>query len=404
MAAAAPPSSSVPSRLFRLSIGLFFIGGFLSSLVNLLVPRLTMVNGLTYARALMIQLAFHMSYLLFAVPIALAVIRLGYMRSAAIGLTVMAAGCTGLLLAYGAASYPLVLTALLALSAGTTFLQIAGNNIVAVVGDARGASVRLNLLQAFNSFGTVAGPLAGAGFLLGTGAGRAGAMAPPFIFAIALLIALAIACLAERDLLAGLVSAQTAARTADWARLIHDRHLIAGAGAIFAYVGAEVTIGALLANYLVRADVLGVSPVAAGRMVSLFWGGAMVGRAAGAYAMKRVAPARLLLAAAVAAALLAIVAATVRHTAGAAALTAIGLCASIMYPTIYVMALPREPALATPGATVLCMAVVGGSVIPMLTGLIADRAGLPPGLLVPALCFALIAAFAWAFGGRRGAA
>ena len=396
---AADPSADTAGRLFNLSIGVFFIGGFLSSLISLFVPRMTLIYGLDYGQALLIQLAFHMSYLLFALPIGFAILRLGYMRSAATGLAVMAASCLFFLGAHAAHDYLLVLLALLALSAGLTFLQIAGNTVVTVVGEARGAAFRLNLLQAFNSIGTVVAPLVGAAFVLDAtapleGLSAAAAIAPPFLFSIAVLALLAIAFLLYRDLLRAAPEARTGGAPFDWRALLADRRLMAGAGAIFAYVGAEVAIGALLTNYLVLPDVIAAEPIGAARLVSLYWGGAMIGRFAGAYAMRRYSPRTLLALAAFGACALSVVAATVQGPIGAAALIAVGLCNSIMYPTIYVLALPRDPALATPGATLLCMAVVGGAIVPVLTGLIADSAGLAASLVLPALCYLLIAGFA----------
>lgn len=391
------------TRLFRLSIGVFFIGGFLSSTISLFVPRMTLVYGLDFVRALLIQFAFHMSYLLFAVPIALAIIAMGYMRSAATGLTVMATSCVLFLWAHGLHSYAMVLFSLLALSAGITFLQIAANTVVAVVGNAEGAAYRLTLLQAFNSVGTVIGPLVAAQYVLGnpatTGIAAIVEIAPPFLFAILLLTALAITFFLNRFLLDRTERAAVAGARLDWPLLLGNRRLVAGAVGIFVYAGAEVAIGALMVNYLVMPGVFAAAPVSAARMVSLYWGGAMLGRLAGAYAMKRVRPATLLMLAAIGAATLTGVAAAFEGVAGGIALLAVGLCNSIMYPTIYVLALPEDPKLATPGGTILCMAVVGGAIVPMLTGALADKVGLATALVLPAVCYVFIAAFARACRG-----
>jgi MFS transporter, FHS family, L-fucose permease len=399
----ATPSPDSATRLFRLSIGVFFIGGFLSSTISLFVSRMTLVYGLDYARALLIQLAFHSSYLLFAVPIALAIIRLGYMRSAAIGLTVMAGSCVLFLWAHGLRSYATVLFSLLALSAGITFLQIAANTVVTVVGSAQGAAFRLNLLQAFNSVGTVVGPVAAAQYVLGdpgrTGVSAVAEIAPPFLFAISVLAVLALAFYFSRDLLARSRQADIAGARLNLAALLRNRRLVGGAIAIFLYVGAEVAISALLVNYLVTPRVFDIAPVRAARLVSLYWGGAMIGRLVGAYMMRRVRPTILLQLACVGAALLAGVAIILQGTIGGVALIAVGLCNSIMYPTIYVLALPEDPKLATPGGTLLCMAVVGGAIIPMLTGALADQVGLTASLGLPALCYLFIAAYARACRG-----
>ncbi|WBY08898.1 hypothetical protein PIB19_05680 [Sphingomonas sp. 7/4-4] len=168
-------NASSTDRLFRLSVGIFFMGGFVTSLVSLLGPRLTLIDKLDYTSGALVQLAFHSSYLLFALPITAMLVRIGYMRSISLGLVVMASGCLGLAGAAWAASYPVVLVALLSLSAGITFLQIAANVIQPVLERSGRGISRLTLLQGFNSIGTVLAPLIGAGFLLGSADVRAGA-------------------------------------------------------------------------------------------------------------------------------------------------------------------------------------------------------------------------------------
>jgi FHS family L-fucose permease-like MFS transporter len=394
------------TQLFRLSIGVFFIGGFLSSTISLFVPRMKLVYGLGYVQALLVQFAFHTSYLLFAFPIAIAIMAIGYMRSTATGLSVIALSCGLFLLAHGLHNYATVLLALLIMSAGITFLQIAANTVVSVVGSTEGAAYRLTLLQAFNSIGTVVAPLVAAQYVLGSprtsGLAAIREISPPFLFAIAVLVVLAAAFFLRRGLLDKADRADQAGARFDWPALLGNRRLVAGTCAIFLYVGAEVAIGALLVLYLVMPDVFGAAPVDAARLVSLYWAGAMIGRLIGAYAMKLVSPCNLLALMAVCAALLVGIAATLHGWAGGIALLAVGLCNSIMYPTIYVLALPEDPKLATAGGTLLCMAVVGGAVVPMLTGALADRIGLAASLALPALCYLFIAAFARACRGSAG--
>ncbi|QXQ05550.1 glucose/galactose MFS transporter [Sphingosinicellaceae bacterium] len=390
---AAGDGARVTARLFMLSIGVFFIGGFLTALVSLLVPRFKAIAGIGYAEALLVQFASHASYLVFAVPITLVIVRSGYMRSIATGLGIMAVACLALAAANSAQAFALVLGALLLLSLGITFLQIAANTVVAVVGPATGSAARLTLLQGFNSLGTVLGPLLGASLLLGDTS--AGAVGLPFLIGAGILAVLALAFLAQRNLLPRSPSEADHRPSPRHLRAaLRDRRLVGGTAAIFAYVGAEVTIGALLVNYLMRTDILGVGPVAAGRMVSLYWGGAMVGRFVGAALLQRVSPPLVLAASGVAAALLTGVASFATGWTGAGALLAVGLCNSVMYPTIYALALPADRRAAPVASMLLCMAVVGGAVIPVLTGVAADAAGLGPALLLPAVCYLGIAAFA----------
>ncbi|WP_010186226.1 MFS transporter [Sphingomonas sp. PAMC 26605] len=393
----AATSPRISRRLFQLSIGVFAIGGFITALVSLLVPRLTALYGMDYSHALLVQLAFHLSYLLFAVPIGRIITRRGYMRSATLGLAIMVVATAILVVANALRLFPLLLTALLLLSCGITFLQIASNTVVAVVGAAEGAAVRLNLLQGCNSVGTIAAPLVGATFLIEKRGADGG---PPFLLALVILIGLTLAYVRNRRLLDTASAARSSTSRLDLRSVLADRRVMGGMVAIFAYVGAEVTIGALLANYLMQPSALNARPALAARMLSLYWGGAMIGRFAGGVLMRHVSAAKPLLAAALLAALLTSVGAGVGGVIGSVALIAVGLCNSIMYPTIYVLALPAEAERATPAATVLCMAVVGGAVIPTLCGQIADRAGLGLSLLPTAVCYLAVAAFALSCGKR----
>lgn len=398
----AAPDATLASRLFRLSIGPYFIGGVVLSLVSLLVPRLKLLMGLDYTQASLVQLAFHSSYLLFALPITAALVRIGYMRGTAAGTAIMALSCAAFIAAAGLHSYAGVLVALLALAGGVTFLQIAGNLIITVIEREERAVSRLTLLQGFNSLGTVLAPLVGAPFLLAerTAAGdeRAWAtLSTPFVACILVLAAITVSFFAARNLMRGLAEPRRIPLRA-LAHVLSERRLVAGSLAMFGYVGAEVTIGTLLTNYLVQPQILGVTPVAAGRLVSLYWAGAMVGRFAGSALLVRWPPPRLLAAMAVAATGLTLAATVATGTLGAAALIAVGLCNAIMYPTLFALSLPDDPSVAPYASMVLCMAVVGGAVIPVLTGMLADATTLATSLTLPAACYVAIAAFAIARG------
>lgn len=393
----ADAAESVARRLFWLSIGVFFIGGFLSSSVSLLVPQLKLMLALDYKGALLIQLAFHSSYLLFALPAAVAVVRVGYMRAIVAGLAVMAAGCLALALAQSMRDFLLVLGALLLLSGGQTILQIAANTVVTVIGPSPRAARRLTLLQGFNSLGTVAGPLLSAPFLLtnlAPGDTEAVMASLPFVTSGVVLTLLSLTYLTHRHLLSEAPGEASFGGARRMIEVLRDRRLLWGIVAIFVYVGAEVTIGTLMTNILMLPERMGMEPLTAGRLVSLYWAGAMLGRFAGAWAMTWISEAQLLLYAAVAAVMLTLSAVMLPGLAGSAALIAIGLCNAIMYPTIYALAMPKDHRLAPLASMWLCMAVVGGAVVPMLTGVAADAVGLLPALLLPAACYAGIALFA----------
>ena len=386
--------------LFRLCIGVYFLGGFLNSLVGLLVPRLRMIEGLNHTRSLLVQSAFHSSYLLFAVPITALVVKFGYMRSIAAGLVVIALGCGLLAVSLGSLGYTMVLLALLALAGGVTFLQIAANIVVPVVEPVRRAVSRLTLLQGFNSLGTVLASLAGSTLLLGTGRQRPGALAEhirvvlPFLAVALVALALAAAFISRRDLLRA-SSSPRRVPLSGIVGVLSNRRLLAGGGAMFAYVGAEVTIGTLLVEYLAMPGILNVSPVAAGQLVGLYWTGALVGRLVGARYLTRYGAPTMLLGCAIAAVALVAMAIGLHGPVAAAALLAVGLCNAIMYPTIFALSLPDDHSTATYASMLLCMVVVGGAIIPLLTGVVADAVGLTLSFLLPGACYIVIAAFAW---------
>jgi FHS family L-fucose permease-like MFS transporter len=393
--------------MFALSIGPYFMGGFVVSLVSLLVMRLKLLMGLDYTESSFVQLAFHSSYLLFALPITAALVAIGYMRGIALGLAVMALGCLCFIGAAALQSYAIVLLALLTLAAGVTFLQIACSVVVAVVEPERKAIPRVTLLQGFNAIGTVLAPLVGAWFLFGEQANgstaRAWAMlAIPFVACLIVLVAIALAFWAQRELLAAVPPPRRVA-LAELTRVLKCPKLVAGSLAMFAYVGAEVTIGGLLASYLVSPSILAVTPIVAGRLVAFYWGGAMLGRFLGAAILTRVPPPRVLGLAAVAAAALVLVASEAHGVLGAIALIAVGLCNSIMYPTLFALSLPADRSVAPYASMALCMAVVGGAIVPVLTGWLADRIGLAASLLLPGACYLGIVAFAVLCAGRWAA-
>lgn len=384
------------TSLFRLCVGIYFIGGFTNSLVGLLVPRLRLLMGLDHTHALMVQLAFHSSYLLFAVPITAVLVRVGYMRGIAAGLALMAASGLALAVATSTVQYGAVLLALLVLAAGITFLQIGGNIVVPVVEPAARAVPRMTLLQGFNSLGTVVAPLVGARFLLQSpNASRSGTWAAaPFAGTAIATAVLAITFMASRNLLRS-IPPPLRASGARLSHVLSNRRLLAGSAAIFCYVGAEVTIGSLLVEYLTLPTALALAPVKAGQLVSLYWTGAMIGRFAGARLLVGRSAARMLLGCAAGATLLVVVSVTATSLVGAVALLAVGLCNATMYPVIFALSLPDDRSIAPYASMVLCMVVVGGAIVPLATGMAADAFGLTRSLLLPAACYMAIGAFAW---------
>ncbi len=380
---------AAPDRLFLLMLGVFLGGGMLNAVETLLVPRFKLMLGLGYAQALTIQLAYYASYLLLAWPVTVIVARAGSMRAIAIGAATIAAGSLALAASLTARAFAPLLAALLATSTGVTILQIACNGMMATTGSRDRAASRFTALQGFNSLGTVLGPLAGAGALLGSAGGAAPQL--PFVAFAAGFLTLAMAF--RRGV--GAISSERAVvpHAAQLFTLLRTRAMSGGVAAIFAYVGAEVTIGTLAPSYLMLHDRGGWTPAGAGRLVSLYWSGAMIGRFAGAWMLRRAAPRALLSVAALAAMALTLLAALPTGRVGAAALLAVGLTNSIMFPTVFALAMPSDARDVPAASMLLCMAVVGGAIVPLTTGLIADRTGLATALLLPSLCYAAVLAF-----------
>jgi len=389
--AAADIESDRAARLFALMLAVFLSGGLLASSETLLVPRLKLLLDLDYAQALLVQLLYYAGYLLFALPASILTARIGLMRAVAIALAVMTAGCLAVAAAQTSLSFGALLVALLLLSSGVTVLQVACNGAMATLGSRDRATARFTLLQAFNALGTVLGPLVGAWFLLGHGSEAVARI--PFLFFALVFGVLAIAFAANRRLLpgTGAIGVPTVARLRN---LMRSARMVRGTVAIFAYVGAEVTIGALAVSYLMLPDRLNAGAVTAGRLVSLYWTSAMVGRFAGAWVLRRWHATALLTWTSIAAIASLSAAILFSGIAGSVALLAVGLANSIMFPTIYSLAMPPEPDDVPTAAMLLCMAVVGGAIVPMATGLAADRIGLLAALALPAACYAVILYFA----------
>ena len=400
----AGPATGANAASLRLFIfALFFVFGSITSLNDVLIPKLKHLFDLSYAQAMLIQSAFFVAYLLVSLPAAAVVNRLGYLRSATVGLLVMTVGCLMFVPASTSGLFAPFLAALFVLAAGVTVVQVVANPLISMLGRPETAHSRLTFAQAFNSLGTTIAPYVGAIVILGaieakevTGrttirAAETTVIVQTYLGIAAVLAAVAlIVWLRRRDLIETKAESTSVLPKADLLRLPRFRF---GTLGIFVYVGGEVAIGSLLVNYLSQASVLGLGAEQAGKLVSLYWGGAMVGRFVGAGLLRMFPPATVLIAAAaVAAALLCASGFTVGAVSGWS-LLAIGLFNSIMFTTIFSLACEGLGARAAEGSGIICVAIVGGAIIPPLTGLVADAAGLHVSLIVPFLCYCVIAAF-----------
>ena len=410
MPAAAPRSTTIA---FATVTTLFFAWGFATALLDPLVAAVKAIFTLTTTEAQLSTFAFFIAYGLVSFPAAIQVRRMGKVPSVLLALALMIVACFILRAGADSARYPLVLVGLFLLAAGITILQVAANPLSAVLGPPHLSHFRLNFSQAFNSLGTVLGPLLGARLLLQGVEIKPGVALDPAIRSNALAaintsftliavlilgVALLIVALRRTITAAERAAARPRADTAGGGRSLW---MLLGGVAIFLYVGAEVSIGTQLAPFLSQGEIWHVPLQRAGYFVSLYWGGAMIGRFFGSAILARVAaPTVLGLAAAAATLLCAVVLTTGGAVAGYAAI-AIGLCNSIMFPTIFTLTLERSTASEATTSGVLCFAIVGGGLLPLLAGAITDRAGYVTSFAVPLVCYALVAAFARAAGNAR---
>lgn len=372
---------------------LFFMWGLITSLNDILIPHLKALFDLSYVEAMLIQFCFFGAYFVMSSPSGYLVERVGYRRGIIIGLTIAGIGCLGFYPAASLHTYPLFLLSLFVLASGITLLQVAANPYVAVLGDPLTAASRLNLTQAFNSLGTTIGPWVGSALILSVAAAGRHTTQMPYLVLAATLFAIAFAFSQFQ-----LPVIRTEHPPSDGARITvssrgawHHRHLVLGALAIFFYVGAEVTLGSLLVNFLSQDHIGGFSESHAGRYVSLYWGGAMVGRFMGAVLLRRLRPGNLLAFNAISAAILLALTMTSQGAMALYAVLAVGLFNSIMFPTIFTLAIAHLGKHTGAGSGILCMAIVGGAIVPLLSGLIADLSSIALSFAVPVVCYLYVA-------------
>ncbi len=384
----------------------FFMWGFITALNDILVPHLKAVFELSYTRTMLIQFVFFGAYFLMSLPAARLLEWLGYQRAIVAGLLITAFGAVVFVPAATFVSFELFLGALFVLATGITVLQVSANPYVTLLGPANTASSRLNLVQALNAFGTTVAPLFGGLLILsqsasGTAVGElavlplaqrmedALAVRLPYvgIALTLLLLAVVIFCWRLPHLV---VPRQERGEGSVW----RHRNLTLGLAAIFFYVGAEVAIGSFLISYITSPHVVAMSHSEAAFYVSLFWGGAMVGRLAGAGIMRRVSPALVLGCVAVGAVLLLSLSIGTTGWLALFAIVAVGLMNSVMFPTIFSLGIEGLGAQTARGSALLVMAIVGGAVLPLLQGICADRFGLRLSFLLPIGCYLYILLFA----------
>ena len=404
--ATAPPSTNY-SRPLTIVTTLFFMWGFLTCLNDILVPHLRSIFDLTYARVMLIQFAFFSAYFLFSLPWSKIVNVIGYQRTMVAGLLTMALGAFLFIPAAVQVSFPLFLTALLVLAAGITGLQVAANPYVVVLGKPETASSRLDLTQAFNSLGTTIAPKIGGLLILSAAplaieqlqrltpqalrayrASQASSVELPYtVIGIGLLLLATLIGLSKLPKIE--TAAQPGAQQAQDSIWSHP-NLVFGAIGIFAYVGAEVSIGSFLVNYLGLPSVEGMTAKTAAGYVSLYWGGAMIGRFLGAPVLSRFKAGNVLALCAVGASALVLTSVTTGGYVAMGTILTVGFFNSIMFPTIFSLGVAELGPLTGSASGLLNMAIVGGAVLPVIQGVVADRIGLQHAFVLPVICYVYI--------------
>jgi MFS transporter, FHS family, L-fucose permease len=407
----APQTSTSYSVPLAVVTTLFFMWGFLTCLNDILVPHLKPIFDLNYAEIMLIQFAFFGAYFLFSIPSAKIIDWIGYQRSMVVGLLTMGAGAFLFVPAAMAPSYPLFLIALIVLGAGITCLQVAANPYVTVLGKPQTAASRLNLTQAFNSLGTFLAPFFG-GLLILSAAPKTiseiRAMAPDALRAyrlheaatvkapyIGLGIALVLLAIAIGSFkLPKIPQAQHTVGEKVNDSIWRHPNLIFGAIGIFVYVGAEVSLGSFMVNYLSQPEIGGLTQKVATSFVAFYWGGAMVGRFIGSGLLQKIKTGQLLgICAVCAAGLVAISMLSSGHTA-MWSIILVGFFNSIMFPSIFALGVAELGPLTGDGSGIMIMAIVGGALIPLAQGVIADRVGIHHAFFLPVICYLYILFFA----------
>jgi len=396
------------AHIIGLVMALFFAFGFCTVLVDSIIPKLKATFALSYAEVMLTQFCFFGAYFLISLPAAWLHSRIGYLRGVAVGLLLMAVGCLLFTPAADAGIYPGFLLALFILASGVTIVQVAANPLATGAGEPERAASRLTLAQAFNSLATTVGPIFGAFFILANGLAvpdastlsaealtiarreQAQVFQLPFLIIAAALVAMAFVCWSVRHW--GNEMRPAATRIVRGTLLSNPR-LMFGAVSIFLYVGAEVSIGSGMANYLMLDSTLSAAAQTAGSLVSVYWGLAMVGRFIGSRVMRKTNPAIVLVLCACGAFVMTTASSFSPGVVAAATLLAVGLFNSIMFPTIFALAVEGLGERTAWASGIICLAIVGGAIVPLLTGVAADHFGLKLALLVPALCYVWIGSY-----------
>lgn len=376
---------------------LFFMMGFITCMNDILIPHLKSIFNLTYTQAMLVQFCFFTAYALMSIPMGKLVEKIGYKGGVIGGFLIAAFGCILFYPAAGSASYPIFLGALFILATGIVLLQVAGNPYVTLLAKPGKESTTLTLIQAFNSLATTIAPPLGAMLIFvdasASQAERVSSVQIPYLglagFMILLAVAVALIKLPDARKIANAETEHNHdGKTSVW----QYKHMVLGAVGIFCYVGGEVAIGSMMINVLEH--VAGLDHAKGANYLALYWGGAMVGRFAGSAIMSRIAPQRCLAFNASVVVCLILLAIVAGGQVAMWSLLCIGLFNSIMFPTIFSLGTKGLGKYTSEASGIICSAIVGGALIPVVQGFFADTIGLLPAFFVSALCYCYIVFFA----------
>ncbi|NMW30484.1 sugar MFS transporter [Altererythrobacter sp. RZ02] len=388
--------------------GLFFIFGGITSLNDVIIPKLKELFTLSWTEAMLVQFCFFFAYFAIGIPAAKLVKRIGYMRGAVAGLLIMMAGCLLFIPASQTATYALFLFAFFILASGVVVVQVVANPLISLLGPVKTTHSRLTFAQAFNSLGTTIFPYVGAILILGSLAtvtadqlsgveleayrtAESQAIVNGYLgIAFALAIVAAVVWMFRNRLKGEQHQASEGFAGFD---LLKRSRFGFGALCIFLYVGGEVAIGSIIVDYLQQDSVMGLGEQAAGKLIALYWGGAMVGRFIGSGLLRMVSPGLLLATVATGAIALLLISANTTGAVSGYSLLAIGLMNSIMFPTIFSLACEKLGSRAADGSGIINVAICGGAVVPLLFGVVADATTLTTALVIPAICYGVIVCF-----------
>ncbi|HET9100501.1 MAG TPA: sugar MFS transporter [Acidobacteriaceae bacterium] len=408
---AAEPTSGAKSAL-AMVMTLFFLWGFITCLNDILIPHLKSVFTLNYAEVMLVQTFFFSAYFVFALPSGKVIDWIGYKRTMVSGLLIMAVGALCFIPAASVPSFPLFLVALAIVAAGMTFLQVSANPYVIVLGPAKTGSSRLNLAGAFNSFGTTIAPYIGSLFILGTvpltvmqlrqlsppafhayQLQQAGVVKFPYFIIAVILVSFAVAMALYKLPKIQTYDTQAVLDALDAPTIWQQRHLLLAVVAIFVYVGAEVSIGSFLVNYLSQPEIGNMTEKTAAIYVTFYWGSAMIGRLGGAGITQKLRAGPVLGVAAVIAFCLVVTSMLSFGHLAMWSLILVGLFNSIMWPNIFALGLAELGRLTNQGSSLMVAAIIGGAILPLLQGIVADHIGIHHAFFIPALCYVYLCFF-----------